>query len=98
MGNPLSHCLKVTPEDGITPPECQQDPDCPGILACIQNKCLDPCIELKPCSSSTKCSVSNTLPVKTMVCTCPEGWVPDDDGECRPGKPFKFYMIFFNKL
>lgn len=85
VGNPLAYCERRPPpvEQG---PECRFDIDCPSKQACIMNKCVDPCRELTPCSSTARCSVLDTVPVRTMICTCPEGWVPDTDGECRPGK------------
>lgn len=67
-------------------PECKIDTDCPNRLACINNECVDPCNALKPCSNTAMCSVLNSVPVRTMVCTCAEGWVPNSDGECLPGK------------
>lgn len=81
LGNPFSYCeRKVIPP---SQPECIRDTDCPSKLACIDNRCQDPCGVLKPCASSAKCSVLNSVPVRTMICECPELWVPDTNGECR---------------
>lgn len=80
MGNPYSYCLPRAPSVH----ECEVDPDCPSKLACIRNKCVNPCYELSPCHRSAQCSVLDTVPVRTMICTCPEGWVPDERGECHP--------------
>lgn len=81
-GNPLSYCYApiVQPDK----PECELDVDCPSKLACIKNTCINPCLELSPCHRTAECSVLDTTPVRTMICTCPEGWVPNEDGECHP--------------
>lgn len=77
-GNPLSFCERHVKEH-----ECTMDYECPSKLACIRNQCVEPCRELVPCAKSAKCSVIDSSPVRTMVCECPETWVPDSNGECR---------------
>jgi hypothetical protein len=84
IGNPMAYCERAPPSP--EEPECRIDVDCPSRLACIKNECVDPCKELTPCSPTAQCQVIDTVPVRTMTCTCPEGWVPNIDGECRPGK------------
>lgn len=81
-GNPYSYCERtpVIPNE----PECRRDTECPSQLACIDNKCVNPCDKLSPCATTAHCSVLDTTPVRTMICTCPDGWVPNDDSECRP--------------
>lgn len=78
----MSFCER-TPVLSTDEPECKMDYDCPSKLACIRNQCVDPCHELTPCAKSARCDVLDSIPVRTMVCTCPEGWVPDNAGECR---------------
>jgi hypothetical protein len=78
-GNPQSYCMPAV----LNRPECEFDIDCPSKLACIQNKCVNPCESLSPCHRTAHCSVLDTVPVRTMICTCPEGWVPNDNGECH---------------
>lgn len=80
-GNPLSYCTAPAVIPGR--PECELDIDCPTKLACISNKCVNPCESLSPCHRTAHCSVLDTVPVRTMICTCPEGWVPNDNGECH---------------
>lgn len=80
-GNPMSYCLP--PKVVIGKPECELDLDCPSKLACIKNKCVNPCTELSPCHRSAQCTVVDTVPVRTMICTCPEGWIPDENGQCH---------------
>lgn len=81
-GNPVTYCLPATPIVGE--PECRIDIDCPSKLACIKNTCVDPCRTLTPCSASAQCSVLDTTPVRTMICTCPDGWISNNNGECQP--------------
>jgi len=81
-GSPITYCLPRTPVVGE--PECRTDEDCPSKLACIKDICVDPCRSLSPCASSAKCSVLDTIPVRTMICTCPDGWVSNSNGECLP--------------
>lgn len=81
-GDPRAFCYRTPPT--ATGPECRLDVDCPSRLACISGSCTDPCRALKPCSESALCGVLDSVPVRTMVCTCPDGWVPDQRGECTP--------------
>lgn len=82
LGDPTSYCQRRPIFQDK--PECEIDPDCPSRMACIRQTCQDPCTELHPCTSSSRCSVLDTVPVRTMVCECPDGWVPEINGECRP--------------
>ncbi|KAK9513085.1 hypothetical protein O3M35_001355 [Rhynocoris fuscipes] len=82
LGNPLAYCYRTPPTAAA--PECVHDVDCPSKQACIRSSCRNPCVELSPCTSSAICNTFDTTPVRTMVCTCPEGWVPDNEGECKP--------------
>lgn len=86
-GNPFSYCEKQRVVPGDTEiPECKKDIDCPSRLACIRNTCQNPCTVIRPCLENARCDVLDTTPVRTMTCTCPEGWITDSDGICRPGK------------
>lgn len=79
FGNPYSYCeTQRDPE-----PECRIDGDCPSKMACIDNTCKNPCYELSPCARTAKCEVLDSLPVRTMICSCPENSVPDNNGECK---------------
>jgi hypothetical protein len=77
IGNPYAYCYNEPV------PECKLDQDCPSQTACIQNTCSNPCTELKPCKPSARCSILDTIPVRTMVCSCPESYIPDENGECK---------------
>lgn len=70
---------------GVAPncrPECTVNTDCPSNLACIRNKCSDPCPG--SCGFEAICNVYNHVP----VCTCPEGYTGDPFSSCQP-KPIR---------
>ena len=62
--------------------ECQVDSDCPASYACIDSQCKDPC-QLRPCHPSQTCSVENSLPIRTVVCSCPPDTFIAPDGSCK---------------
>lgn len=84
-GDAYSYCLPL--ESRKPQPVCKIDSDCPPGLACLRERCLDPCKEIHPCDSSAVCRVINSEPFRTMSCTCPDGWVPNEYGQCRPILP-----------
>ena len=47
-------------------PECTVDPECPIQLACIGQKCRDPCIP-EQCAATAICRVTN----HRAICVCP---------------------------
>lgn len=59
-------------------PECTINAECPSNLACMKEKCRDPCPG--SCGSNARCSVINHTP----ICTCLEGY---------SGDPFSFCSI-----
>lgn len=63
-------------------PECIIHADCPTKLACVQNKCRDPC--KGSCGFNAQCLVVNHQP----VCTCIPGFQGDPFSGCNaiPGK------------
>lgn len=77
FGDPRQECFPAPK------PECLTDRDCSSHLACIDEKCVNPCQVLKPCHENTECQVIGTLPVRTMICICPDGMVTEQDGECK---------------
>ena len=83
IGNPQAFCQKPEME-GV--PECRVDSDCGSGLACIDAVCQNPCAVLDPCHPTARCHVIDSVPVRTMTCVCPEGWVPDQQGQCKPSK------------
>ncbi|KAK8736643.1 hypothetical protein OTU49_017434, partial [Cherax quadricarinatus] len=66
-GNPYDSCQ----------PECTADQNCPFYLACINQKCLDPCPGT--CGISAECQVVNHAP----VCYCKAGHTGDPYQACR---------------
>lgn len=59
-------------------PECTINPECSSSLACIREKCRDPCPG--SCGAGANCNVMNHVP----VCTCPEGYTGDPFSYCTP--------------
>lgn len=67
---------------------CQSDSECPSRMACINEKCVNPCEEAGPCGKGGVCNVLDTTPVRTMICECPPGYEGNAVIECKPGKMF----------
>lgn len=59
-------------------PECVMNNDCPTQLACIRNKCKDPCPGT--CGENAICNVYNHIP----ICSCPAGMSGNAFIQCRP--------------
>lgn len=66
IGNPYESCR----------PECVLSSDCPSNLACINNKCKDPCPGT--CGQNADCQVVNHAP----SCTCRVGYTGDPFRYC----------------
>lgn len=81
-GDPHFMCEKLPPI-GSAEPLCRQDADCPSQTACINQTCVNPCLELNPCTDFSKCVVVDSLPVRTMVCICYEGYVMSEENVCE---------------
>lgn len=64
-------------------PECVVNQECASNLACINEKCRDPCPG--SCGLGANCAVINHTP----VCTCPEGYTGDPFSNCYPKPPRK---------
>lgn len=52
--------------------------DCPSNLACITEKCKDPCPG--SCGFNAECRVQNHIP----ICTCIQGYTGDPFTQCQP--------------
>ena len=59
-------------------PECSINPDCPTTLACVRNKCVDPCPGV--CGVRASCRVQSHSP----QCTCDPGYIGDPFSACYP--------------
>lgn len=58
-------------------PECISNSECPSALACINNKCKDPCPG--SCGQNAECHVVNHSP----RCICNAGYVGDPFSQCN---------------
>lgn len=64
---------------GIPPscrPECLVDSDCPSVLSCSNQKCVDPC--RGSCGINAECQVNNHNP----ICYCRNGLTGDPFSRC----------------
>ena len=66
-------------------PECTTDPECPLHLACIQEKCQNPCSRFS-CGENAECSVRN----HRATCTCRTGYEGDPYTICIERKTVWF--------
>lgn len=62
-------------------PECVLNNDCPRNVACINNKCKDPCPGI--CGQNAECSVINHIP----TCNCNPGFEGNAFVFCSPSLP-----------
>lgn len=66
---------------GVPPncrPECTINPECPPQLACMQQRCRNPCDGI--CGVNAQCSVVN----HNAVCSCNENFKGDPFSLCQP--------------
>ena len=63
-------------------------------MACIDERCQNPCRVANPCTGSQQCLVTDTLPTRTVACVCPQGFVSGSNGECKQGKETSYGIIF----
>lgn len=72
-------------------PECTINPECPPQLACLQQKCRDPCVSL--CGLNAQCSVVN----HHAVCACIAGYTGNPFNACErvpEGEYAPLYLLF----
>lgn len=62
-------------------PECTISAECASNMACIREKCIDPCPG--SCGFGADCSVISHTP----ICTCPLGYTGDPFSSCRLAPP-----------
>lgn len=79
FGNPLVSCER---------PQCISDLDCPLDLACINQKCQNPCA----CAPSAICTVLSHVP----NCHCPPGYTGNPYESCLIGKYHFVYCVLLN--
>lgn len=68
-------------------PECSINSECLSNLACIREKCIDPCPG--SCGTNAKCNVINHIP----ICTCLEEYTGDPFIFCYPKPPRKKFVL-----
>lgn len=72
-------------------PECTVNSECNANMACINQKCVDPCPGA--CGNDAVCTVNNHLP----SCSCLQGYTGDPFVRCYPSLPGKFIIILHIK-
>jgi len=78
-GRPICSCLpgyKGDPRTGCQRGECLINEDCPTTRSCVDNYCVNPCVDA--CGSLASCEVRRHVP----VCSCPPGTVGDPSFRC----------------
>ena len=76
FGNPYKKCG----------PECVINSECPQYLACIKQKCVDPCPGT--CGINAYCEVHNHNP----ICSCPRTMTGDPFDLCEASKSISFFV------
>lgn len=91
--NGVGSCLCLpdyfgNPYDGCRP-ECVSNSECSPSLACVRNKCVDPCSGV--CGTNAQCHVINHMP----QCTCDAGFTGNAYQFCSaiPLQSRKFLLI-----
>ena len=72
---------------GVPPncrPECTINPECPPHLACMQQRCRNPCDGI--CGVNAQCSVVN----HNAVCSCNDNYRGDPFSLCQPAPKGKY--------
>jgi hypothetical protein len=91
--NNLAVCSCLPSYVGRSPncrPECTVNSDCSSNLACINQKCQNPCTG--SCGINAECSVANHVP----LCTCITGLTGDPFVRCydKPQRKKAFARLF----
>ena len=76
----------TSPIEADPEPECRLDHDCPPKMACIQERCQNPCQSANPCQQGKLCDVVSSHSGRPIVaCSCPEGQLSNNQGYCISG-------------
>jgi hypothetical protein len=83
-----NQCFILTvPEPVVEDLGCKMDRECPSKQACIitnnRGECKNPCTTFQPCVQNAECKVYDSLPLRTMTCTCIEGFTGKGDELCQ---------------
>lgn len=68
-------------------PECTVNSDCSSNLACINEKCKDPCVG--SCGFNSECKVASHTP----LCVCTEGYTGNPFVGCQKKVPSKMKSL-----
>ena len=74
-------------------PECVSDPECPIQLACINEKCKNPCYS-HTCGRNAECTVKNHRP----ICVCLQGFVGNPQTICEERKFYYWNQFIPNRI
>ena len=74
-------------------PECVRDPDCSSQLACINEKCKNPCYS-HTCGRKAECKVKNHRP----TCVCLPGLIGNPRTICEERKSRFLLWFLFNAI
>ena len=91
-----SYCQKNETNDSsfLAPkPECVSDPECPTQLACINEKCKNPCYS-HTCGRNAECTVKNHRP----ICVCLQGFVGNPQTICEERKFYYWNQFIPNRI
>ena len=74
-------------------PECVTNSECNRDKACVQQRCIDPCVGI--CGFNAECTVTNHNP----LCTCPPGYRGDPFVQCtiKPSSKLSIYILLYSK-
>ena len=88
--NEQSVCSCLPTYTGSPPscrPECTVSADCPLSRACVNQKCVDPCINT--CGQNAVCRVLSHSP----FCTCKPGFTGEPFSRCFPLPSKKYFFL-----
>lgn len=72
-------------------PECSINSECASQMACLNSRCVDPCIG--SCGNNALCHVSNHAP----VCMCDQGFTGDPFSGCYKIIKSRFMLAYISK-
>lgn len=81
LGSPFVQCIERD-ESIIPKSECTQDADCNNDKACINERCINPCLERNICAENAECHVQLHRP----LCVCREGLTGNAQVGCYESK------------
>ena len=92
----LSSCFfnaEIIVPEPVIDEGCKRDGDCPSKEACFSGICKNPCLEIRPCVANAICKVYDTLPRRTMTCSCKIGYTGKGDVRCDKISMFLLHFL-----